>query len=172
MHIGCVGILCVVLGMVAYQDFRDRTVAVWVLGAVLLCCGALSLTQDSIKGLSERIAGEALLVAFLGGLLYLYFRLRGQDIRENIGLGDAAFIVAIMPLFSLVGLIAFALCTLVVALVAALKIRKIPLAGIQAVCLGAVLVANELFWKQMYNGSFWFADAIWRRLQNVTGAGI
>jgi len=170
------------LTIIAFQDFSQRSVTLWVLVVLLAASSGLSWTESNWNSLLHKTYPTAGFLILVLAVLLLYYRIKGQKIKDvvdqKLGMGDILFLAAVIPLFSLTGFIVFFLSSLIIILIGALVYEKttrkgtlIPLAGLQALCLITTLGLNELFWKQTYTGGFMFADILWTRLQNIMGTG-
>ena len=149
--------VCMLLFAIAWQDFKTRTVYVFVF--VLFFAAACTLqylrcgfTEETFVhiGLNASVVCTQLLV------LYCYLKfVRKINFFDGMGLGDIFFYICIIPMMSLPVFIFFNISSLVLALliyvVAGKKIHMksgaIPLAGIQAFTLLLTILVVEVFFS-------------------------
>ncbi len=136
--------LLLIAAVLACQDFRHREVeGAWLVllgGGVFVVAGM----ELGLGGMLRNWAiNVAVLVVLLGGL-WLWMRFRKQSFRGAFGMGDAAFMLAVAPLFSPRTYVWFLLTSCVVALLwgLAARWRHIPLVGVMGVVLGPFIVAK------------------------------
>lgn len=118
-----------VLGCIAYQDFRSRSIAWYFIPAVF----ALSLltvfsSSSSFLWLEWGVSLAFLVTQFT--FVYLYFaikqrRFRLKFIDELLGLGDVLFLVAMIPFFSFKSYLLYYSLSLVFSLLAHLVTIKV-----------------------------------------------
>ncbi len=147
-------LLCIVLLILAIQDFRLRAVH-WLLFPVLL----ILVVCDSLRHLNlrEYISGTAInlmIVVIQGVILYVYYSLHGKTfshiVNRLIGTGDLIFIIIMAFAFSWTGFIFFYIAGLLFALIywmIRLVITRdrpglIPLAGLLAVYMIILMIAG------------------------------
>lgn len=144
-------ILCLLLGIIVYQDFKYRAihvflaVSVFAIGSILLW-----LDQNSLSTLIN----TSLFVITVVVLLWVYISLKQNEITNpftnNIGIGDVLFFFAITPLFSFHNYIVFFITGMILTILFSLVFKKliknkfIPLAGILAGYL-VLLKVSTLF---------------------------
>jgi len=152
-----IGCICILLLIIAWQDFKTRTVYVFLFA--LLFISALFL-QYLRCGFSEEayvhIALNTSVVCMQLLVLYGYLKIvRKINFFDGMGLGDVFFYICIIPMLSVPVFIFFNISSLVFALLiytlAGKKIHMesgaIPLAGIQAVTLLLTIIIVEGFFS-------------------------
>ncbi|KIO75756.1 hypothetical protein TH53_18725 [Pedobacter lusitanus] len=149
------GVILIVLGIIAYQDFRYREVY-WICFPLLAIL--FSIYKITTVGLSALLTdiiftGGFLLLQFL--ILWLYFCIKYRKTvnltNGYLGWGDILFLLAICFYLSPVNYIVFYVVSLVVSIVYALFTRllsekeelTIPLAGIQALIFALILIVER-----------------------------
>ncbi len=133
---------------IVYQDFKERLVSAYLLVALAVVLGLLSLQYVQVQQWVYHVAINMAFILLQGLILVLYFRfVRGvKDLGALMGLGDIIFIGAMALFFAPVPFILFYLISLVVTLMGALIMalpkqnKTIPLAGFMAIQLTPVLV--------------------------------
>lgn len=143
-------LLIILLGVLFYQDIKERKVSVWILISGIILGGMLHwLHQNTLVFLSN--VGITLSFVFLiFGVLYLYakFKLK-KRIFEVFGQGDLLFFMLLavsLPILSFVMVFVF---SLIFSLVIFMLLKKsfsektVPLAGLQSLFLALVLIANK-----------------------------
>ena len=145
------------LGFIAFQDIKDKQVHV----ALFLLLGIVFITHNIVFGMhASFFRHTAINLGFLlleTGLLFMYVWFRKRTARHFLsllGLGDIVFFVLLALLLSPLNFIAFFMGTLMLVILFygirhflfANADNRIPLAGIQAALMAALLVA-DYFWK-------------------------
>ena len=158
--IGNIGSL-LLLGWMSLQDFRTRSIQVWLLPAIILCMLlAVWPAQETGRALLSNFMVNAALLGIQFFLLWCVVSLRNRRwiklVNTQIGLGDILLLVVLAPFFSplnffvfyVFGLV-FALCvTLLVRSVHPQRWREIPLAGLLGLPL-MVLCTLRLFYPDV-----------------------
>lgn len=175
MHLFFSMVTLVLSAVVAWQDFKSRSIA-WWLPPLLLAGGVgIGLQQVRFGTLAFHFGINLLFVAFLFMMLFLWFSMRKKQwtniFREAIGTGDLLFMVSMAAFFSVINFIVALSAGFVLALVmhlpAALskntsgKANTIPLAGILALELIALLV-----WRLFDPAIHFYSDYYWFSLLN------
>jgi len=140
------------LGLICYQDMRYRAVY-WICFPVLSVL--LFFLKKEYAGFSIALTESCYGLLFIGAqvfLLWLYFSMKNKRLvnitRNYLGLGDILFLLAIAFYLSPVNYILFYVGSLIIVLLYTLtqhvllkKVNpEIPLAGLQALILGVVLI--------------------------------
>jgi len=158
-------ILIGLLSLIVYQDFRYRTISLFLLVLIFLSSFIYGYFGINIKNLlqSSMINFAFLLVQAV--ILLIYFKIRHGSFRildVYIGKGDPLFLLVIISLFSPINFILYYTSSLFLTLVLALvlNIRKplassqIPLAGFFA---GTLIIL--FFFKHLIGGFSLYNDA-------------
>lgn len=163
MELFCIISAMAILGMVAFQDFRERKIS-WILLPLLL--GVLLISGVQSPGMKDLWIYFGVNLSFIVlqvGVLFLYFSLKNRKltniVNQYIGIGDLLFFVVICAAFSPVNFILFYCACLVISLLfvavwkAAIRreMREIPLAGIFSVVMIVIVVCNYVFQIDFYN---------------------
>ncbi|QKJ31057.1 hypothetical protein HQ865_15275 [Mucilaginibacter mali] len=133
---------------------RSRSVVVWLFPVL----GIALFVQAYLKGTSygyvlQNIGFDLCFLSIQLLLVSVYFSIKSRKwvwiTREMLGWGDILFLVSIACYLSPVNYILFYVASLVLILVAYIAIRKytheqghIPLAGLQALLMAVILIAN------------------------------
>lgn len=147
-------ILCLVLLILAIQDFSIRAVH-WILFPILLLLFITdSLSRVDLKDYVSGTAINLLLVCAQGVILFLYYSVQGKKLTNILtsilGLGDILFIIIMAFAFSWTSFIFYYIAGLVFALilwVARLFVSRhppqlVPLAGLLAVYMIIVIITG------------------------------
>mgnify|MGYP000412748801 CR=1 FL=1 len=145
-------LLILLLGILFYQDIKERKVSIWILITGILIGGCIHyLWQQPIVFLLNIGINISFIVVILGVLWgYAKFKLK-KKIFDVFGEGDLLFFVLLavsLPILSFLMVFVF---SLIFSLVIFLLLKKrftektVPLAGLQSLFLGLVLIANRLF---------------------------
>ena len=140
------------LGILFYQDIKERKVSVWVLILGIVTGGIIHyLWQQPIVFLSN-IGLNISFVVLIFIILWGYAKLKlKKNIFEVFGLGDLLFFILLavsLPLLSFLMVFVFSLIfSLIVFMILKNKLKEqtVPLAGLQSLFLGLVFIANKLF---------------------------
>lgn len=127
--------------ILAWEDFRTREVSVgwlWMLG---LLVPAVGWKTGGLSEVARYAAANLSLLLCLGAILVLYHLLLrrplGAFFTRSFGAGDAAMLVALVPLFRPTNYVRFVLVSCLAALAWWLvrRPKTIPLAGFMALTL-------------------------------------
>lgn len=128
---------------IAYQDFKERLVSVWLLVLYgLVCLGSILVNRD-IETLISNFLSVLLYLSFMGGILTLYFFIKEKRfvniLKEQLGLADVLILLFVGITFNIEGQILFFCSGFITALLVYVlwsaifsqkKHHTIPLAGI------------------------------------------
>lgn len=89
--------LIIVLGIIFYQDYRSRMVAVLWFGVTVLLFGGLHFSQVYSWNFLVSVGFNLSFIAILSGVLWLYsrYKLKTAFINGSLGLGDLLFFIAV-----------------------------------------------------------------------------
>lgn len=145
-----VGVL-ILLGAIAFEDFAHRAVTWWLFPLLFAC---LFIGSSHWVVWQERLLFFSFNIGFLLLqllLLTLYFSLKYRKLTNItthlLGMGDVLFMLCVGTTFSLPNFIVFHVGSLLLSVLVALLfpvVRKkgIPLAGLQSIVLGVVLLVS------------------------------
>lgn len=158
--LGCLGLIC-------YQDMRYR--AVYWICFPMLSVLFLFLKQNYV-GIGDSLMDTGYSLLFFGVQLFLlwaYFALKNKKpvdlTKDYLGLGDILFLLAIAFYLSPVNYVLFYVASLIVVLIYTLVQQsilkkenlQIPLAGLQALMLGIVLIISIVHPGLKLYSDFW-----------------
>lgn len=151
MQIAIEVLLITLLGILFYQDVKERKVSIWILVLGLLAGGFVNyVNQLPIIFLSNSVINIIFIVlVFLILWIYAKIKMRKQ-IFEVFGKGDLVFFILLavsLPILSFLMVFIFSIIfSLIVFLILKEKFKEktIPLAGLQSLFLGLVLIADKL----------------------------
>jgi hypothetical protein len=154
--------LVIVLMAVAIEDFKSRAVHVVWFPALFLLAIAYALQFINATALLDYLLISFVFLALQGLLLMSYFILKHKqwiDITQSyLGWGDILFIAAVLPLFNPLVFVLFYLGSLLVTIVFVLiyrwvveKMVFIPLAGLQSICLLAIVFYHQFIHSVLFN---------------------
>ncbi|MGY0407587.1 MAG: hypothetical protein ACWIPJ_04430 [Polaribacter sp.] len=138
------------LGILFYQDIKERKVSVWILVSGILVGGMLHfMEQQSIVFLSN-IGINISFVVLIFGILWLYAKLKLKKKIFNVfGEGDLLFFLLLAVSFPIVSFLMVFVFSLIFSLIIFIllknrfKEKTVPLAGLQSLFLGLFLIANK-----------------------------
>lgn len=144
-------LLILILGILFYQDLKERKVSFWILVLGILLGGILHfLEQQSIVFLTN-VGVNICFVTVIFGILCVYAKLKlKKEILKVFGIGDLLFFVLLavsLPILSFLMVFVFSLIfSLIVFLLLKNKLKEktVPLAGLQSLFLALVLIANKM----------------------------
>ena len=152
-------LIIVILGLIAYQDFRFRAIH-WALFFVLflLCIITGFLSSEIIHFLQGCVFNFMfLLIQFI--LLLVYYSIKGISMKSVlnvfIGFGDLVFLGCIVFAFSKINFIVFYLTGMIVSLLIWLvsqffsdnKEKLVPLAGLISSYM-IIIISADIFFRQ------------------------
>lgn len=132
------------LGIVSYQDFRERAISWWLIPLLLITCfGIQQYTLGYNLWFGVFVNSFFLLAQLLG--LSLYFSIKHRKFvnitKEYLGIGDILFFIPLCFLFSPLHFIVFFISSFIFILLGYFlwrvfqPIETIPLAGALAFCV-------------------------------------
>jgi hypothetical protein len=153
IHAGLLMLLLLSLALIAYQDFKHRSVPIYIF--ILACCFSI-LIQYQQCGFNEAFFLQVFLnfsfIVLNVAVVYIYIkRIKKIAVSQAIGLGDLVFYGVLIPVLSTPVFVYFHLLSLILILISypflknilSFKTRAIPLAGLQALCLLICLIVFE-----------------------------
>jgi len=137
---------------IAYQDFKERKVSLYLFILTLFCVSLLyyrySNTLEFFANTSINLSLVLLIIGIL--LAYSWFKLK-QRLFEVFGLGDALFFLVLAYGFPPITFVVLFVSSLIFALLLffllkpKLSNKTVPLAGLQAIFLTLVFSLNWVF---------------------------
>ncbi|WP_405610882.1 hypothetical protein [Polaribacter sp. Asnod1-A03] len=145
------------LGVIFYQDMKERKVTAWILISGIFLGGFIHyLHQPQIVFLSNIVVNNCFVIMAFG-ILWVYAKIKiKKNIFEVFGFGDLLFFILVavsLPILSFLIVFVFSLIfSLVIYLLLKnkLKDKTVPLAGLQSLFLGLVLIINKLLILNIY----------------------
>jgi Flp pilus assembly protein protease CpaA len=139
------------LGILFYQDIKERKVSVWILVCGIIVGGSLHfIHQNSIVFVSN-IGMNLSFVGLIIGVLFLYAKFKlNKKLFDVFGAGDVLFFILLavsLPILSFLMLFVFSLVfslLIFMLLKNGFTEKTVPLAGLQSLFLGLVFIANKL----------------------------
>ncbi|GAB3433125.1 hypothetical protein [Niabella aquatica] len=155
--------VCVLLAGIAYMDFKERAVPVFLLAGLWLVMVMYGITAYGYKTTFSQCLTNSVMVGLVVGILFGYYALKERSLKQfvnkKLGTGDVVFWICIAPLFSPANFLLFFTGSLLLIIVligiqvlASSKTNLVPLAGYQSVLLLILLIVNYFFTK--YDLSF------------------
>jgi hypothetical protein len=155
-------LLCTVLVLISYYDFRYRALPVYLIVIAVILSILFSIVSN-VLSLVFKFSGENLLLLSLQlGLTSLYFSARKRRLtnifESYLGLGDLVFFLVLVFCFSPLNFIIFIIISGFVTILVYFGANRkalIPLAGCQSLILCVVLLATFISTNiQPYNDLF------------------
>lgn len=145
--LGCIGI--------AWEDIKNRQVHIWWYGILLIGLFGRGILEHSVEELPQMILLNLAFVFLLLILITIYFSIKKKQVvylfDTYLGWGDVLFFMVLTVYVDLETYIVFTIVSLLVAILFSPiffylqgKSKHIPLAGVQAICLIAVLLMKYL----------------------------
>ncbi len=155
--------LLVILLLIFYQDLRFQAVS-WIFFLLgFLINSVLAVKSLSFPDILLNMVIILLFIFFQLAIIYLFswvkFKKRINIFSSVFGLGDLLFLIMILPVFSPLNFILFFIVSLVFTLLVfvalkgfnLLKIKKVPLAGLQSLFLFLVILFQIFIKFSLYN---------------------
>tara|TARA_B110000091_G_C13819664_1_gene479954 strand:+ start:818 stop:1300 length:483 start_codon:yes stop_codon:yes gene_type:complete len=140
-----------VLGGLCFQDFKERKISLSLLILGILLGGGIHFTQKNGAGFLTEIAINTFIVFMLFLILAMYAKLKmKQPIFNVFGLGDLLFFMLLavsFPFLSFLIIFVFSLLfswSIFMLTKRHLKIKTVPLAGLQSLFLLLILITNKV----------------------------
>lgn len=138
----------VLLLTIAYQDFKDRMISLYLMIALGISLSLTTLSGGSLVQLGYSMLVNVAFVAIQGMVLYLYFRYvrNVKNLGTLIGAGDVVFIGLLTLFFSPYWFVLFYVASLSVTIGVSLlarwpqRAKTIPLAGCMAIQMTPLLL--------------------------------
>ncbi len=151
------------LGIIAYQDFKQRAISWWTLPIMFVSYMLYSVYP--IEQIVNSFFFNMLFVLLNLLAITLYFSLKASTfvnvIDTKIGLGDLLFLVVCCAVFNLPTFVLFFTISLIISVIVALifqsstKENHIPLAGIMAVLLVIVCLSGHFMSLELTRDIEW-----------------
>lgn len=145
-------LLIVCLSAVAYQDFKEREVLVFLFVLAAFLGSSLFYLNVYMYFLLMNVGVNIVVITIIASVLYVYARFKmKKKLIETIGIGDLFFFFFLalsfptMTFLVLFSTSLFFSLFLFLILKPSLKDKTVPLAGLQSLFLGIVLIINGLF---------------------------
>jgi hypothetical protein len=145
-----------VLFLIAYEDFRSRSVNVLLFIALAILLGYKSFKENLFYTWTTYVGFNFAYLALLLGMcsIYTFWKYKSWLLTNFLGAGDILFIAIVALLFSPVSFLLFNTVTFIVALASHILLSRIstrylrfstvPLAGFQSACLVLVIIYNGI----------------------------
>lgn len=139
-------VLIVLLAVIFVQDLRERKMYLFLPFLVLITCGLIAYFKHGSLNIPTMISSVLILV-----FLWIYVRIRFKSTRlfkDYFGLGDALFLIAISPLFTLQHYFWFIAISSLFSLLLFIVVRQfkrinsIPFAGYVSLVLCTLILTN------------------------------
>jgi hypothetical protein len=144
-------LLIFILGVIFYQDIQERKVTLLVLISGIVIGGLIHFQHQQWIVFVSNIFVNITFIALIFLLLLIYAKLKmKKNIFDVFGKGDLLFFILLgisLPILSFVMVFVF---SLIFSLIIFLLLKKkftnqtVPLAGLQSLFLGLVLIANKI----------------------------
>lgn len=162
----------VLLGILAWQDFRNRTVSVWLLALLGLSEGLRGcLICEKFTALQHTLQNSFIIISMVV-VVWIYTIIRKRRwmnlFREEFGLADFILLIIFGVTFSTLTYLIFILCGFLFALLFTLATRKfsssppytVPLAGYLGIWAIIVFILIVIFPEYSVNDDKWLFNLI------------
>jgi hypothetical protein len=128
-------ILVITLGMILFQDIKQRQVYWFLFPLVGVSCGVLHYFKTLPELFYISVGINIVFTSFLLVIVFLYTKFKLKiAFNEAFGLGDVLFFLAVSFSFSTISFVILFICALIFSLVIHLTLKKqsmavVPLAG-------------------------------------------
>lgn len=145
-------ILFVALFFIAVQDFKERQVYLWLFFLTGTTMALLHLNNSMIQLFLLNVGINLLIIFIIISVLYFYASIKMKKaLQHTLGLGDILFFMVLAIGFTTGTFLVLFTFSLIFSLVfflaikSNLKYKTVPLAGLQALFIGLVYIANWTF---------------------------
>jgi|GEM_PF-918786 len=147
----------VILGFIAWQDFRERAVSVWALTLLTIAQLLSGFIRSGSETLLRQSAQNALITLSLLTMVWIYDMVKNRKLinlfKNGVGTADLLLLFILgtaLPTFIfvfviLIGFILALICTLVVNQVRTPREQTIPLAGYLSVWAILLIILSMVF---------------------------
>lgn len=139
-------ILILALGLILYQDIKERQVYWFLFPTITFCFGALFFRKTLAELFITAVVLNIIFIAAVLLLVFLYSRLKLKN-KDSIGIGDVLFFISAAFGFSTISFIVLFIASLVFSLILHTLTTKsqpsntVPLAGYMSLFFGLALLA-------------------------------
>ncbi|WP_146080442.1 hypothetical protein [Nonlabens xylanidelens] len=156
-------LLIILMFWVVLQDFKSRTLNLYVAISIFLISSIIALNTYAINWILEVIFYNFLLLVLFYGLLILFYLYRGVSLFDffegKLGVGDIVFTISIISCFTFKNLLYFLLLSFLFSLLIhkglsffkSIKSPTIPLAGNMALFLIIVKFSKTFGFNEPIN---------------------
>ncbi|MCK5677024.1 MAG: general secretion pathway protein [Flavobacteriaceae bacterium] len=137
---------------ITYQDIKERQVFLWLLVLAGTLMGYLHFQESiSLVFLGNILFNFSIVLIIYSSLVFYSFWKLKKSISQTFGLGDLLFFVLLAIGFTTVTFLVLFSFSLIFSLVfylsvkSKLKIKTVPLAGLQALFIGLIYTTNWMF---------------------------
>jgi len=145
-------ILFIALFLIVIQDFKERQVYLWLFFLTGTTMALLHLNNSMIQPFLLNIGINLLVIFIIISVLYFYATMKmKKSLQHTLGLGDILFFMVLAIGFSTGTFLVLFTFSLIFSLLfflaikSNLKYKTVPLAGLQALFIGLVYIANWTF---------------------------
>lgn len=140
-----------ILGLLFYQDIKERKVSLWILISGVIVGGIIHFMKQDTTVFLTSVCVNLLFISLIFGVLWVYAKFKMKQALFNVfGLGDLIFFVLLGGSLPVVSFLLLFVFSLIFSLSIFLLLRKqfikktIPLAGLQSLFLGLIIISNKL----------------------------
>ncbi len=145
--------ILVVLVLIFWQDLKERAVSWYFFPMLFVLIFLYRMPSEGLEKIIEFAGINTLFLLIQLVMVSLYFSLKNRGwiniTKKYLGIGDILFLLVITPLLTPVLYVLFYLISLLLIVVVAMLIKfvknyqkTIPLAGLQALLLGGLLLTD------------------------------
>lgn len=144
-------LMLILLFYVFYEDVKDKKVTAIILIALIIVGAILNGMQQIFTVFLISSLINIMVVSFVIFVLFLYSKIKMKiDLFQGFGLGDLLFFLFMAVSFPTLSFLILFSTSLIFSLILSVAFRQklkelVPLAGLQALFLGLVIGANQLF---------------------------
>ena len=134
-----------------YEDLKDREITLFVMLGLLCLGGYLNLREHLFEIFLMSTLMNVMMVSLVLLILWLYSKVKLKSgLFQVFGTGDLLFFLFMAVSFPITSFLVLFSCSLFFALIFSVVFKKrltkwVPLAGIQALFLGLIVGANQVF---------------------------
>ena len=140
-----------ILGTLFYQDIKERKVSLWILISGVIIGGTIHLLQQDTMVFLSTVGFNLLFISVIFGILWMYAKFKMKQAIFNVfGWGDLVFFILLAVSLTIASFLIIFVFSLIFSLSIFLLLKPrftektVPLAGLQSLFLGLVIIMNRL----------------------------
>jgi len=145
-------LMILILGILFYQDLKERKISLWILVIGIIIGGIIHYLHQYLMVFLWNIFINTAFIMLLFGVLWSYAKLKmKKKIFDVFGLGDLLFFILLAVSLPMLSFLIVFIFSLLFSLITFILLKNtftdktVPLAGLQSLFFGLVLMGNTAF---------------------------